>query len=75
MGVACCFGPHLARAAPELMIGAGTTVWPWHWTDGIVIPLLVEIDDSRFEVGAFRFVTRQYLKSPDRRLDHTDARP
>ena len=75
IGVACCFGPHPARAAPELMIGAGTTLWPWHWTDGIVIPLLVEIADSRFELGAFRFATRQYLKSPGWPIGTVSAHP
>lgn len=45
-----------------LLLGAGTTFWPWHWTDGIVFPVMIEIDRSRFELGAFRFATRQFLK-------------
>jgi hypothetical protein len=48
----------------DVMVGAGATVWPWHWTDGVVLPALVELDGSRFELGAFRFATQQYLKSP-----------
>lgn len=47
----------------DLMVGAGTTFWPWHWTDGVVAPVALEIDDSRWELGAFRFSTSQYLKS------------
>lgn len=45
-----------------LLIGVGTTYWPWRWTDGIVAPVLLELDQSRWELGAFRFATPQYLK-------------
>lgn len=70
----CWAGPRVARghdpAAPprefcahcELLVGAGSTYNFWHGTDGIVLPLTLEIDDSRWELGAFRFATRQYLK-------------
>lgn len=44
------------------MVGAGTTFRTSAWTDGIVLPVLLEIDGSRWEVGAFRFATVQYLK-------------
>ena len=62
----CCFGSACVWAGSDtaVMVGGGATVWPWHWTDGAVIPLLLEFDDSRFELGAFRFATQQYLKSP-----------
>jgi hypothetical protein len=60
-----CVWPACARADSDtaVMVGGGATVWPWHWTDGVVIPLLFELDGSRFELGAFRFATQQYLKS------------
>lgn len=45
-----------------LMIGVGATYWPWRWTDGIVAPIMLEVDQSRWELGAFRFATAQYLK-------------
>jgi hypothetical protein len=46
----------------DLLVGIGTTFKPWSWTDGLVVPLTLEIDDSRWELGAYRFATAQYLK-------------
>lgn len=51
---------HCPRCDPAL--GTGTTFFGSHFTDGIVLPLLIEIDQSRWEVGVFRFATTQYLK-------------
>ncbi len=45
----------------DLLVGVGTTVTTFSWTDGLILPLTLEIDDSRWEVGAFRFATAQYL--------------
>lgn len=47
-----------------LEVGTGTTFVSSHWTDGIAVPLLLEIDRSRWEIGAYRFLTRQFLNSP-----------
>jgi hypothetical protein len=47
-----------------LQVGAGTTFVSSHWTDGIAVPILLEIDRSRWEIGAYRFLTRQSLNSP-----------
>lgn len=55
-------GIHCPRCA--LAVGTGTTFFGSHFTDGIVLPLLLEIDQSRWEVGVFRFLTAQYLKEP-----------
>jgi hypothetical protein len=75
--VSACLGPRLARAddAPpyswtpwnpcpgcDLLVGVGTTFNFWNWTDGLVLPVTLEIDDGRWEVGAFRIATAQYLK-------------
>lgn len=48
----------------QLFVGAGesfSTYGTWHWTGGLVLPVTLEIDDSRWELGAFRFATRQRL--------------
>lgn len=70
----CLFVPtHGLRC--DLLIGAGTTFWPWHWTDGVVAPFMLEFDDSRWELGAFRFTTSQYLKSPAHPPSTISAQP
>lgn len=69
-----CGSPHSARAhdaaAPlegfcarcDLLVGAGDTTNFSHWTDGLVLPVTLEVDDSRWEIGAFRIARRQLLK-------------
>jgi hypothetical protein len=46
----------------DLLVGVGTTYTFWKWTDGVVVPVTLELDDSRWELGAFRFATSQYAK-------------
>jgi hypothetical protein len=46
----------------DLLVGIGATYKFWAFNDGIVVPVTLEIDDSRWEAGAFRFATAQYLK-------------
>lgn len=71
---ASCFGssiPALADDAAareksfcahcDLLVGAGETTNFRHWTDGLVLPVTLELDDSRWEIGAFRSVRRQLL--------------
>lgn len=70
-------GPRLTRAdeAPQyawtpwnpcphcdLLVGVGTTFNFWNWTDGLVLPVTLEIDDSRWEVGVYRIATAQLIK-------------
>jgi hypothetical protein len=43
----------------DVLIGAGTTFRPWAWTDGLVLSLTLELDNSRWALGAFRFATAQ----------------
>ena len=82
LGMLCCLNWRCARADAaaasdsvsrpwslcpdcDLVLGAGTTFF-WHWTDGIVVPAVLEIDDGRYELGAFRLATDQYLKESGR---------
>src|SRR6185437_2046849 len=48
----------------NLYVGAGMTFNYFQWTDGVVVPVTLELDDGRWELGAFRFATSQYLKDP-----------
>jgi hypothetical protein len=43
----------------DLLLGAGTTFRPWAWTDGLVLSVMLELDESRWELGAFRFATAE----------------
>jgi hypothetical protein len=43
-------------------VGIGETNNFWHWTDGLVLPVTLELDDSRWEIGAFRIARRQLLE-------------
>jgi hypothetical protein len=57
--------PHTSFAADswcnrcDVLIGAGTTFRSWAWTDGLVLSLTLELDESRWALGAFRFATAQ----------------
>ena len=73
-------GSRVVSADPccALLLGAGTTFGTfgrWHWTDGVILPALLEIDDSRWELGAFRFATRQFLKESPFPPSTLGARP
>lgn len=43
-----------------LLIGVGTTYYDFNWTRGLVLPVTLELDDSRWELGVFRFQTQQH---------------
>lgn len=43
-----------------VLIGVGTTYYDFNWTRGLVLPATLELDDSRWELGAFRFQTDQH---------------
>lgn len=45
----------------DLLVGAGETTNYRHWTGGLVLPVTLEVDDSRWEIGAFRLARRQLL--------------
>jgi hypothetical protein len=47
----------------KLLIGVGATYDLWDWTDGLVLPLTLELSDSRWELGAFRMARAQLVVS------------
>lgn len=51
----------------DVLVGAGTTYYDFSWTNGLVLPVTLEVDQSRWELGAFRFASSQ--RAP------TSARP
>jgi len=59
-------GPRLANAQSlcescEVQVGLGGTYHFWGTTGGVVLPLILNWDDSRYELGAFRVTTQQVL--------------
>src|SRR5262245_51455963 len=47
----------------NVLVGVGTTFDTtfnfFAWTGGVVVPLMLELDDSRWELGAFRMTNSQ----------------
>jgi hypothetical protein len=43
----------------KLLLGIGAPYQMWGWPDGFVLPITLELADSRWEVGAFRFARTQ----------------
>ncbi len=61
--------PRVAGAQPwcetcEVQIGLGGTYHFWGTTGGVVIPVIVNWSDSRYELGFFRVTTQQVLYDP-----------
>ncbi len=59
----------------DLLIGAGTTFAHNAWTDGLVLAGTLELDDSRWELGAFRFATAQSIPISGVPADYRAANP
>jgi len=51
----------------NLLVGIGATYRFFAWMDSAVVPVTLELDESRWEVGAFRMTSAQ------RYLDHAHA--
>jgi hypothetical protein len=49
----------------NVMVGVGTTYRLFGWTDGVVVPLTLELDESRWELGAFRMTNAQRYREND----------
>ncbi len=43
----------------RIWVGVGATYDLWAWTDGLVVPLTLELADSRWELGVFRMARQQ----------------
>ncbi len=48
----------------EIQAGAGFTYHFWEWTHSAVIPLTLDFDHNRWELGAFRFAHAQEYYVP-----------
>ena len=59
----------------QMSVGAGETYHFWGRTGGIVVPITFTWDRDRYELGAFRFTTRQKLEYDNRLPDRRVARP
>jgi Lipid A 3-O-deacylase (PagL) len=59
----------------QLQLGIGGTYHYWGRTGGIVIPLTLDWDQDRYEIGAFRMATRQHFFNPRFRVDELLAEP
>jgi Lipid A 3-O-deacylase (PagL) len=53
------FNPFTPCPKCRLLIGAGASYQFWGWSDGLVLPVTLELDESRWELGAFRVASRQ----------------
>jgi hypothetical protein len=53
------FNPFAPCPKCRLLVGVGATYQFWGWSDGLVLPVTLELDESRWELGAFRVATRQ----------------
>ena len=49
----------------NLLVGVGPTYRLFCWSYGVVVPLTLELDQSRWEVGAFRFTNAQRYDEND----------
>jgi len=54
------------RARYNVLVGLGATYRLFGWTDGLVAPLTFELDESRWELGAFRMTNAQRYRENDR---------
>ena len=67
------FEPRITRAEDSfglcprcnVLVGVGATYRLFGWSDGVVVPLTLELDQSRWEVGAFRFTNAQRYDEND----------
>jgi hypothetical protein len=49
----------------DLLVGVGGTYRLFGWSDGVVVPVTLELDQSRWELGVFRFTNAQRYRDND----------
>lgn len=59
----------------NVLIGAGRTFSHTAWTDGLVLEGTLELDESRWELGVFRFATAQTIPISGVPTDYHAANP
>jgi hypothetical protein len=59
----------------NLLVGVGTTYFDFGLTHGLVLPITLELDQSRWELGAFRFANDQKLDKLHGPIDGRAADP
>ena len=59
----------------EVQVGLGGTYHFWGTTGGVVLPVTVNWDDSRYELGFFRVTTQQVLHDNNSRYGRVMADP
>jgi len=59
----------------EVQLGIGGTYHYWGPTGGVVVPLLVNWSDARYEIGIFRLSTSQALHEPGTNYSRLLAQP
>ena len=59
----------------DLLIGGGTTFSHFDWTNGLVLEGTLELYDSRWELGAYRFATSQSIPISGVPSDYHAANP
>ncbi len=59
----------------DLLIGGGTTFNHFEWTNGLIFEGTLELYDSRWELGAYRFATSQTVPIAGVPADYHAANP
>jgi len=75
-----CWMPRLVSAQSwcescEVQVGLGGTYHYWGATGGVVVPVTLNWDDSRYELGFFRVTTQQVLYDGNSRYGRVMADP
>jgi hypothetical protein len=78
LGASCVPGlvsAHSLCDSCEVQIGIGDTYHFFGTTGGVVLPVILDWSDSRYELGLFRLSTRQVLYDSHYRSGHLMAHP
>jgi hypothetical protein len=77
--VGAAFAPRYANAqfcaSCEVQVGVGGTYHFWATTGSLVLPVTVQLQDGRYEVGVFRFTNTQLIPAPGTHRERLMADP